>query len=275
MDIPFHRLFSMPAFEGLRITRHYCIKNPDMAISEITHLIIHVEADASSFDMEASQYLHNIIGDTTNVSGQRYYQCCINDVILHRQPAWAKLMTLGRTRFVKKLNRDESSMFRQAGLLMSPPTDDVIKWWDNLSGRVRLINDALKLEQARRAEKCSLDYERQRLKALGITNEPVWTAIEDNTAGYDVQSYEKNDYGPINKLIEVKSTVASPLRFYVTRNEWEQAVKFGDAYVFHIWDMKQVKPILYEKTVSDVAPHIPNDNAKGKWKNAEIPLNIG
>lgn len=117
------------------------------------------------------------------------------------------------------------------------------------------------------------------MKSLGITEEPVWTAIEDNTAGYDVLSYEKNDFGLINKLIEVKSSMASPLRFFVSRNEWEQAVKFGDAYHFHIWDMKQTKPIqsnpiLYERMAADIAPHIPNDNAKGKWKNAEIPLHI-
>jgi len=274
MDVPFHRLFSMPAFEGLRVTRFYCIKNPDMGIDEIVKLILHVEADASSFDLEASEYLHKIVGNTANVTGQEYYQCCINDVILHRQPAWAKLMTLGRSRFVKKLERDDCSMFRQAGLLKSPPTDDVIKWWDELSGRVRLVTDAAKMEQARKAEKYSLDHERKILKALGIITEPVWTAIEDNTAGYDIQSYEKNNYGLINKLIEVKSTVASPLRFYVTRNEWEQAVKFGEAYNFHIWDMKKTKPVLYERSVSDVAPHIPNDNAKGKWKTAEIPLSF-
>lgn len=274
MDLPFHRLFSMPAFEGLRITRHYCNKNPEVEINDIIQIIQNVEADANSFDLEAAKHLHGFVCQGIDIFGGEYYQCCINDVILHRQPSWAKLMRLGRTRFVKKLSRDESSIFRQAGLLMSPPSDEVIKWWDDLSGRVRLAIDTAKMEQARKAEKLTLDHERERLKLLGITEEPIWTAIEDNTAGYDVQSYNKNDYGLINRLIEVKSTIASPLRFNVSRNEWEQAIKFDNAYIFHIWDMKPINPILYERAASDVAPHIPSDNEKGKWTNALIPLNI-
>lgn len=274
MEIPFHRLFSMPAFEGLRVLRGYIIKNPEYQISEIIQLIGNIEADANSFDLEASEYLHSIVALDADLAGAAYYRRCVRDTVLHRQPVWAKLMTLGRTRFAKKLARDEQSMFRQAGLLHNPPSDDVIQWWDELTGQVRLVQNIAKLEQARAAEKLTLDYERERLQALGINEEPVWTAIEDNTAGYDVQSYEKNAYGLVNKLIEVKSTVASPLRFYVTRNEWEQAVTFGEAYHFHIWDMKQHPPILYTRTMANVAPHIPTDKAKGKWKNAEIPLNI-
>lgn len=73
-------------------------------------------------------------------------------------------------------------------------------------------------------------------------------------------------------MIEVKSTVISPLRFIVTRNEWEQAEKFGPAYVFHVWDMQKTPPVLYERPSAQVAMHIPSDNENGKWKTAEIPL---
>lgn len=45
-------------------------------------------------------------------------------------------------------------------------------------------------------------------------------------------------------MIEVKSTIASPLRFIVSRNEWEQADKFGPAYLFHVWDMQKNPPVL-------------------------------
>jgi hypothetical protein len=64
----------------------------------------------------------------------------------------------------------------------------------------------------------------------------------------------------------------SPLRFIVTRNEWEQAEKFGPAYLFQVWDMQKAPPVLYERTSEQVAAHIPSDNEKGKWKTAEIPL---
>lgn len=95
-----------------------------------------------------------------------------------------------------------------------------------------------------------------------------------NTAGYDVLSYDKNEFGLVNKLIEVKSTIASPLRFYITRNEWNKAHKSGDKYHFYIWDMKHDEPILHVKTVADIEPHIPQDNEKGKWDRAVIPVGI-
>jgi hypothetical protein len=91
-------------------------------------------------------------------------------------------------------------------------------------------------------------------------------AIEDNTVGYDVLSYELSQYGLNNVLIEVKSTVASPLRFIVTRNEWDEAQKFGDAYVFHVWDLDKNPEILHVRTSAQVAPHIPADNQQGKWQ---------
>jgi hypothetical protein len=77
---------------------------------------------------------------------------------------------------------------------------------------------------------------------------------------------------PTNRLIEVKSTIASPIRFYLTRNEWEKALNFGDAYHFHIWDLQANPPRLYQRTVADIAPHVPTDNEKGRWKDAEIPV---
>jgi len=77
----------------------------------------------------------------------------------------------------------------------------------------------------------------------------------------------------LNRLIEVKSTIASPLRF-LTRNEWDQADQFGDAFVFHIWNLQAEPPVLFERTVEQVRPHVPVDNEKGKWKTAMIPVNI-
>ncbi|BDV36590.1 protein NO VEIN domain-containing protein [Methylocystis iwaonis] len=53
---------------------------------------------------------------------------------------------------------------------------------------------------------------------LGINMPPVWMAVEDNTAGYDIQSFDMGAEGPVVRLIEVKSTIASPLSFFLSRN---------------------------------------------------------
>jgi hypothetical protein len=130
----------------------------------------------------------------------------------------------------------------------------------------------MKMSQAREAEVLTMDYERKRLKDLGIGKELQWIGLDDCFAGYDVLSYDRGEFAPTNRMIEVKSTTASPLRFVVTRSEWEQAHKSGTAYIFHIWDLEKTPPVLYERTTAQVALHIPSDNGKGRWKTAEIPL---
>jgi hypothetical protein len=181
-------------------------------------------------------------------------------------------MRLGRLVFVAKLHEDSQKLFEVAGLLVSPPSADVVEWWDTIGHEVMLETDLEKMAQARAAEKLSFEFEKQRLLNLGIETDPVWVGLDDNTAGYDVLSYEPGHPENTNKLIEVKSTAASPLRFYVTRNEWNQALKSKDAYFFHVWDMQKDPAVLYVRTVAQVEPHIPTDNEKGKWSNTEIPV---
>jgi len=159
-------------------------------------------------------------------------------------------------------------------LLADEPDEIVLQWWDRVTGQVRLAGDRLKLERARRAERLTLELEKQRLNQLGIKLRPIWMGLEDNMAGYDVLSYEPGDPTPTNKLIEVKSTIASPLRFMLTRTEWEKAKSIGEAYCFHIWDLQPSPPILYVRNVADVARHVPADSEKGKWQSAAIPVGI-
>jgi len=130
------------------------------------------------------------------------------------------------------------------------------------------------MAQARAAEKLTIDHEIQRLGGLGIDKLPVWKGLDDNFGGYYVLSYDAEQFGLVNRLIEVKSTISSPLRFVLTRHEWERALKAGQSYFFHVWDMSKLPPILYVRTADQVASHIPTDNEKGKWSSAEVPLGI-
>lgn len=273
-SFPFQQLFSMSALEGLRAIRIQIGLQPGLELGETIRIVKTTEADANSFDFEAAVVLLDIVDDSVKPHSLEFYQHCIHSIILARQPIWARMMTLGRRRFVKKLDRDEESIFREAGLLVEPPNDPVVAWWDIITGLVRLEGNKRALERARQAEKLTLQREKQRLKQDGITTKPKWIAIEDNTAGYDVLSYTKNEFGLVNKLIEVKSTIASPLRFFLTRNEWMQALEYGESYFFYIWDMQKEPPSLFIKMVADIQPHVPQDNEKGKWSNAEIPVGI-
>lgn len=266
------RLFSLPCFEGLRLFRRYMADHPDLAIPDLLALIDQVEADAHSLDMEASVYLSEIVEKDCPLDGHAFYQNCIRGVLLKHQPIWAKLMRQGRQRFVNKLDPNDQDIFAAAGLMESPTPLHVVTWWDSVSGYARLLTDQEKMEQGRAAEILTLEYERERLKEIGIDREPEWPGFDDNFAGYDVLSYDHRTGGIANRLIEVKSTTISPMRFIVTRNEWNKAVQASDAYLFHIWDMNAAKPFLHTRSVADIAPHIPADNGKGSWTNAQVPV---
>lgn len=270
--LSFERLFSLPAFEGARTVRSHLAQQPDISVTEAISIVQAVEIDALSFDLEASAALLEIIPATLSNEGVSFYRGCIRQVLLAFQPSWARMMFQGRTRFYATLERDEQSLFRQAGILDDPPSDDFVEWWDTLTGEFRLIVDIGKLLQGRKAERLTLAVEEQRLAKEGISEKLRWVGLDDNTKGYDVLSFEWSDGSVVNKLIEVKSTIASPLRYRVTRNEWEQANRSRTTYVFHIWDMAQNPPILHVRTVEQVRPHIPVDQEKGKWKDVEIPV---
>lgn len=183
-------------------------------------------------------------------------------------------MVLGRRRVFSQLNGDERQVFRSAGLFGDPPTGDIVDWWDGICLKLRLLREAELLAQGRRAERLSLAFEARRLQGLGIVDDPVWVSIDDNTAGYDIRSWNAGPEVPPARLIEVKSSSANPPVIVISRNEWEQANRYGTSFVFHFWDFKGQNELLYEKSVEEVRPHIPVDAGSGRWRNAEIPLKL-
>lgn len=266
------RLFSLSTFEGYRLIRKYRASQPALSNEDIVALIRRVDANGPSLDLTAAVYLESIVIEDVPDDTIGFYQVCIKTVLTTHQPIWAKAMRSGRKRFVKTLDRNDQDVFSAAGLMDDPPSSQTVLWWDDVQGHSRLITDRQKMEQARRAELLTLNMERERLQKVGITREPQWLGLDDNFAGYDVLSYEQGPHGLLNKMIEVKSTNASPIEFFVTRNEWDQACKARSAYIFHVWDMRPDTPILHIRTVDEVEPHIPTDNDKGKWSNAKIPI---
>ena len=274
----FERLFTISAFEGLRLVRAALASVPEMQVSDCPAAVVAHSPEAAAYDLDAAIHLHPLVtGDVAHDTVSFYRECMVS-VLLLEMPAFAKLMTRGRGRFIKSIQGDEyrdiRSVFREARVLDEPPSENDVAWWDAIQGRVRLNTDQEFLARAREAEKLTLAHEEAELASLGINQLPIWMAIEDNFVGYDVLSYRLTAEGIQNLLIEVKSTVASPLRFIVTRNEWNNADKVGEAYLFHVWDMDREPPELFVRTVEQVRPHIPVDNDKGKWKTAEIPVGL-
>lgn len=272
MVLPFDQLFTLGALEGLRSLRRQLQEQPNQSLEEARQIVINLDRDAATFDMDAACELLPLFPADAPNDGPLFYRACIDLLLVVGDHNWGRQITLGRTFFIRKLKQDNVSIFRIAGLLLDPPNDEVVGWWDATARSQRAEAGILRDERSRTAEKLTMYYETERLRAAGRNEAPVWKSIEDNTVGYDVGSYTISEFGLKNLQIEVKASISNPLEFHVSKNEWRVAQDFGEAYLFHIWDMRKNPPVLHIRTVAEVAPHIPQNQADGEWADAIIPL---
>lgn len=97
-----------------------------------------------------------------------------------------------------------------------------------------------------RGEYVVMQYEINKLKSLKIKKTPIQQSLQDDSLGYDILSYSK-DESPI--YIEVKTTNLSPKDFniYLTSNELDTALKYGKSYhVYIVFNPNTSKPIIYD-----------------------------
>ncbi|HEV8329331.1 MAG TPA: DUF3883 domain-containing protein [Nitrospiraceae bacterium] len=185
------------------------------------------------------------------------------DLILAEPPPWAKRIIQGRFEAFQAMPDAAQQCFRDCDLLQASD-NDTVDWWDNASNSVRAERSRLNLEVGRKAEKLTLQFERER---TGI--DPIWHAIETSVAGFDVLSVVGP--GSERKLkIEVKGSKLrrSEASFYLTRNEWQTAVTSRE-FQFHLWLVHEV-PKLLVVPAEELKPHVPKDGLSGRWETAQL-----
>jgi hypothetical protein len=190
------------------------------------------------------------------------------------RPMWAVAAPFGRERCKAVMPDDAQQLLSYAGLFEMPPSQEVVEWWDQLAASFRTRNDEGMNAAGREGERLTLEHERRKLAQIGIADhEPVWVAIEDNTLGYDVLSWQRDKTGAIAEMpIEVKAHSPLHPRVLVTRNEWKAALRFRDRYTFHVWDLKHLS--LAEYRPEAIQPHIPEDWGSGSWQVVSIPVPV-
>lgn len=261
--------FRMGAFVALIGLRRYLKDYPDTPVEDAAVSLQRSDADLAAADFSGALRLHEQLADDIDfsdpVGGLR---AGLGILIEAHRPWWCRFFPYGRQRLATALTQDELQTFRSAGLFDEKPSSAVVEWWDAFASLMRTADDERKSAQGRHGERLSLDYERKRLTDLGVSEEPKWVALDDNSAGYDIQSYDLTEYGLKNRLIEVKSSQRSPPRMILTRGEWDAASKFGEAYAFHLWQLPSEE--LTVLTVAEIAHHVPKDAGKGRWSELEI-----
>jgi hypothetical protein len=180
-----------------------------------------------------------------------------------------KLSALGRDVVSASLSIDELQVFRHALLLEKIPSEDVWKWWDRLKCEAIGLRNQAQINQGRLAESWTIDRE---IKHIGsFTNlTPEWVSIESDRFGYDIQSYRKNNKGIVFPVqLEVKSYQSALLpQFFITRHEWETAMKLSSSYLFCVWCIET--KTYHEYTVAEIETNISTDQGLGNWQSILI-----
>lgn len=240
---------------------------PGHTLNDAIKLISKNRHRAASLDFESAINAGASLGWTEilepSAGGLRTF---IRHYIRSEEPWWAKIIPHGRSKLLSILDSDIVQCFREAALLDARPSDSALEWWDEMSAIARAEADIERMKNARTAERLSLDYETSRLRSLGITQEPEWKSIEDNSLGYDILSYDVQHDSLIRKMIEVKSTTTGYI--YISRNEWRNAQSSKGRTFFHIWKVPEWE--LSVKTSEDIAESIPQDCGSGHWQEVII-----
>ena len=113
-----------------------------------------------------------------------------------------------------------------------------------------IINDQNKIGQL--AELRIVEYEKDRLKGLGINNDVEHVALENVALGYDIKSWETENN---ERYIEVKAVSKSDYKFHWSKNEIEISEKYGDKYFLYLLPVIDSKTFDIDSLLEIKNPH--------------------
>jgi hypothetical protein len=209
----------------------------------------------SGLDFERGTLLLPIVREAGGADDLLLYRSILRHVGLSK-PQWALSTPSGRSAALSKMSVNEVQVFSVAGLLYS--TDqDVVDWWDSIARMIRESRDEDKLAAGREAERWCYLSEKNKAPYSSLVR---WVALEDNAAGYDIESAVLADGGIQPVYIEVKR-VSQEGEIILTRGEWDFALANPTNWQLQCW---RTVDQMASYSVSDVARHIPLDTG-GCW----------
>jgi len=256
---------SMAAFLAFIEIRSFLTDHPSLTATAAIESLTKLRERASGLDFRGGLALHQQLGSSLSwTPNENCLRSFIFEWVRVSEPGWLQLAPYGRERLRRALNSNQAQCFREAGLFDEAPDGETIEWWDLVAARMRGMSDAERMKRARRAEWLSLEHERRRVKGLGIPDQPQWVALDDNSLGYDILSFDRDrdrEGRTVNRLVEVKSRLSDSI--FLTRNEWENASGAPQRTVIHVWDLPDER--LHEYRPAQIAPNIPLDQGTGTW----------
>ena len=266
--------FRISVIDGaLSLCRHRQ-KYRELSVEDAVRQLQNGPAYLAGYDYwRAVELGHQVGWDAFHIDGARQIQLqeTLKHLAMRLKPFWSQVSHLGRKRVLQVLSGDQRQCLEFAGLLATPPSDGVVIWWDEISAFARAEEEQRNIEIGREGERRTMAHETQRLEDEGILKYPIWIALEDNRAGYDVLSFQQTRGGKVDDLrIEVKTASYSPTHFILTRPEWDTASQQPEFHLFHIWNLETKE--LLKLSVTDMVPHMPSDSGKGLWREVRVTL---
>jgi hypothetical protein len=126
--------------------------------------------------------------------------------------AWPEV----RTRPELVIPRDLVEELSTAWALLPPPPVE------------RGLAETTKKSIGDRAELYSYQLERSKADSLSVI---VWASRDDESLGYDIEDRSTTP----RRLIEVKGSTETAVRFFLSDNEWRKAHENRDRYEVHFW----------------------------------------
>jgi len=255
-------------YAGIEIARECASsgRTPDEALAHIRQ----GESGRNSFDYAgafevAGEHEWAVFSPDPDV--ETAFRDSLSRLIELARPFWVRVLPAGRQRVVPVLGDDLLQCMEIGGLLGHEP--EVVAWWDRLAAIGRQWDEEARMAIGRAAEEQTMAYERKLLDGTG--KQPRWVAIEDNGAGYDVQSWRSAlaDAAVFEAhFIEVKGSSETGI-IHLSRGEWNFAVANGSKWEIQIWLSSASTPAILK--IGEVQPHIPDNHGDGRWVEVQIP----
>lgn len=228
-------------------------------------------ADSFALDYEGALFLKQF--DTSGLEhiwSEEWIRGILRSFLLSDWRIWHKSILKGRGHVLRQLTDNERQVFEAAGLCSENPESSVISWWDAFQD---LKRSELDQNDFRDWEAKSLEYEIKRLQQLKCPNRPTWRSIDDNTCGFDIESFDILENEWISIAIEVKSRYTQDILFEMSRNECDQMARMKNRYRVHFWSKPEGKLNFVDSEA--LINTLPKDSESARWKSSEFHFQAG
>ena len=197
----------------------------------------------------------------------RFYkvQLLILDFIKETQPHWVHILRGEKIFALQYIPEGVRQVIQECGLA-DDANESTTAFWNEVKNYVSNDDASRTGEIGHKGERLTIRYEKDR---TGV--DPLWTAMEDSKAGYDVGSVVSSSDLSLLR-IEAKATIVqmSDAIFYISENEWKVATQDG-AHRFYLWLIRKSETMLARLDVGDIRSSIPENRGFGAWKKVGIP----